>query len=129
MAIQNAQLKNEQLDVLQANKSANQTLAITSIMVCNTYSPSGASPGTNTANFDMHILKDNQQLDVQVTCVIRELVLPAGETFTFDGEKVVLGPGEKLSFVARPGVYNDPNGDPGNTDLTNLSVMVSYLEV
>ena len=51
------------------------------------------------------------------TTVIRELELPAGETFTFDSEKVVLEGGEKLSFV----------GDAANA--ANLSVSVSYLEV
>tara|TARA_R110002111_G_scaffold19418_1_gene47271 strand:+ start:274 stop:666 length:393 start_codon:yes stop_codon:yes gene_type:complete len=130
MAIQNAQLTDTQLDVLTA--SANQTVAITSIMVCNTFAPSavvltGTSPpvtGPHIANFDMHIIKNNQALSNSVTCVIRELSLPAGETFTFDSEKVVLAPGDKLSFVG--GAVNP--ADIVN-NLTDLSVSVSYLEV
>lgn len=129
MAIENAQLTDTQLDVLTADKVSNQTLAITSIMVCNTFAPSqvgiGIPPeGPHIANFDMHIIKDNQTLSNQVTCVIRELSLPAGETFTFDSEKVILGPGDKLSFV---GGAEDPADIVNN--LTDLSVSVSYLEV
>lgn len=115
MAIQNAILTNTQQDVLVV--PANKSYAITSIMVCNTYSPNGASPENETANFDMHFLKNDQPLANSQTTVIRELDLPAGETFTFDSEKVVLEEGEKLSFV----------GDA--TNAANLSVSVSYLEV
>jgi len=126
MAIQNAQLTDTQLDVLTANKVSNQTLAITSIMVCNTFAPSAVDEisGPHIANFDMHIIKDNQELENAVTCVIRELSLPAGETFTFDSEKVILGPGDKLSFVG--GAINPADIVAG---LTDLSVSVSYLEV
>lgn len=115
MALENATLTNTQTDVLVV--PANKIYAITSIMVCNTYSPSGTSPENETANFDMHFLKNNQPLANSQTTVIRELELPAGETFTFDSEKVVLEGGEKLSFV----------GDASNA--ANLSVSVSYLEV
>jgi len=127
MSLENAQLKDTQLDVLTV--PANKVYAITSIMVCNTYSQSGVDPANNTANFDMHFIKNGQALSNSVTAVIRELDLPAGETFTFDSEKVVLDAGDKVAFVAGPGIYEDPNGDPGNTDLTNLAVSISYLEV
>jgi len=113
MAIENLQLDGTTQDLLEA--PAGKTYAITSIMVCNTYSPSGAAPASNNAQFDMHFRKDNQPLDVATTIVIRELDLPAGETFTFDSEKVILSPGEKLTFV----------GDANS----NLAAMVSYLEV
>jgi hypothetical protein len=52
MAIVNHQLITTQLDALIV--PANTTYAITNIMVCNTYSPSGVSPESETANFDMH---------------------------------------------------------------------------
>jgi len=58
-----------------------------------------------------------------VTRVINNLELPAGETFTFDSEKIVLDVGDKISFVAEPDL-----GAP-NAGLTNLSATVSYLEV
>ena len=118
MAIENARLTDTQLDLIEV--PAGKTYAITNIIVCNTYSPTGASPENETATFDMHLLKNGQALSNTVTCVVRELSLPAGETFTFDTEKIVLEAGDKLSFVA------DPDVGAGNT---NLSAMVSYLEV
>jgi len=47
--------------------------------------------------------------------VIKRLILPAGETFTFDSEKVILEAGDKVVLV---GILP-----------TNLSATISYLEV
>ena len=121
MALINEQLTTTQTDVVTV--AANETWAITSIMVCNTYSPSGANPEQHTATFDMHFLKDGQSLSNQLTSVVRQLELPAGETFTFDGEKVVLDGGCKIAFVASP--ENTLYG----SGLTDLTVSVSYLRV
>jgi len=118
MAITNQQLQTTQLDILTV--PAGKRYAITNVMVCNTYSPSGASPSANTADFDMHLIPNGDSLSNSITCVIRELELPAGETFTFDSEKIVLEAGDKISFVANPDIG-------GN--LTNLAATVSYLEV
>ena len=117
MAIENGQLTDlTELLVVPAGK----TYAITSIMVCNTYSPNDANPETHDASFDMHFVKDGQSRDIQITGVIRELTIPAGETFTFDSEKIVLETGDKIAFVAEPDI---------GSSLTNLSATVSYLEV
>lgn len=118
MAIENAVLTTTQLDLIEV--PTGKQYAITSIMVCNTYSPNDANPEQESCRFDMHFLKDAQPLSSSATAVIRDLELPAGETFSFDSEKVVLEEGEKLSFVAEP--------DKG-AGLTNLVAMVSYLEV
>ena len=118
MAIVNAQLTTTQNDVLTV--PANKSYAITNILVCNTYSPSGVNPQNRDARFDMHIIPVSQALDNKVTCVVRELELPAGETFTFDSEKIVLEGGDKVSFVADPDI---------GTNLTDLAVTISYLEV
>ena len=121
MAIENAQLTDTQLDLLTV--PAGKVYAITSIMVCNTYSPNDPTPEAQTASFDMHFIKDQQSLSNQVTCVVRELSLPAGETFTFDSEKIVLSAGDTLSFVAQPENVTFGSG------LTNLTASVSYFEV
>lgn len=118
MAIENAQLETTQQDVLVV--PAGKSYAITSIMVCNTYSPNDTTPELHEASFDMHFIKTAQALNNKVTCVVRELSLPAGETFTFDSEKVVLSAGDKISFVAQPDI---------GSGLTDLSVSISYLEV
>lgn len=119
MAIINAQLTDTQLDLLTV--PTGKTYAITGIMVCNTYSPNDTDPETHDASFDMHFIMNGNTLDNKITCVVRELNLPAGETFTFDSEKIVLSAGDRLSFVAQPGIYS-----AGKTD---LAAIVSYLEV
>ena len=50
-----------------------------------------------------------------VNMVINDLVLPAGETFTFDSEKLVLAASDKIVAIS--------------TSPTNLSATVSFLEV
>ena len=111
MAIVNAQLTTTQLDLVTV--PAGERYAITNIMVCN-------QDATDDASFDLHFIPSGDPLDKAVTRVINGLTLPAGETFTFDSEKIVLGAGDKVAFVA------SPNAGGGNTD---LSATVSYLEV
>ena len=111
MAIENARLETTQKDVLVV--PAGKTFAITNILVCNTDT-------TNEAQFDMHFIKANQALNNKLTAVVRNLVLPATETFTFDSERIVLDAGDKVSFVASPDV---------GAGFTDLAVTVSYLEV
>ena len=96
---------------------AGDTYAVTNIMVCNTYDPDGASPAANTSVFDLHFVGAGSGgvLDVTKTCVVRRLSLPAGETFTFDSEKIVLTGSDKVVVV-------------GDTP-ANLAVTLSYLEV
>lgn len=106
MAIINSQLTNTQLDVITV--PTDKRYAITNIMVCN-------NSGADSADFDLHFLPNGVALNNAVTRVVNNLTLPAGETFTFDSEKVILSPGEKLTFV----------GDANS----NLAAMVSYLEV
>lgn len=111
MAIENARLETTQTDVLVV--PIGKTFAITNILVCNTDT-------VDQASFDMHFIKQNQALNNKITAVVRDLTLPATETFTFDSERIVLEEGDKLSFVASP--------DAGS-GLTDLAVTVSYLEV
>lgn len=94
---------------------AGKRYAITNILVCNTYDPGGTSPEAETAIFDMHLVPSGQALSTILNCAVRRLSLPAGETFTFDSERIVLEAGDKLSFVG------DTNG--------NLAAIASYLEV
>jgi hypothetical protein len=82
MAITNNQLTLTQLDAITV--PASKQYAITNILVCNTYSPSGGSAATRGANFTMHLIPSGSALNNSVTTVVKELTLPAGETFTFD---------------------------------------------
>jgi hypothetical protein len=113
MAIENAQLTTTQQDLLVVPGDVPNGYAITNVMVCNSSSSAAAS-------FDMHLIKSGEALSNTKTIVVKELTLPAGETFTFDSEKVVLSPGDKLSFVAEPDI---------GAGATDLVATVSYLEV
>lgn len=110
MAIENSILPNQQLDILTV--PAGKSYAVTTIMVCN-YS------NTDAASFDLHMVKSGNARG-NANVIVSNLELPAGETFTFDSEKIVLEEGDFVSFFANP-----DNGS-GNTD---LSATVSYLEV
>ena len=87
--------------------------AITNILVCNTYNPTAANPENETCAFDLHLVPSTGAYADATTSVVRRLSLPAGETFTFDSEKIILEPGDTVSFV-------------GHAD---LATTVSYLEV
>ena len=110
MAIVNQQLTTTQLDMITV--PASKAYAITNILVCNN--------GGANASFDLHLIPQSSSLNNAVTRVINNLELPAGETFTFDSEKIVLDVGDKISFVAEPDI---------GAGLTNLAATVSYLEV
>ncbi len=111
MAIVNQQLTTTQLDIVTV--PASKSYAITNILVCNNHASA-------TAAFDLHLIPQGSSLSNAVTRVINNLTLPAGETFTFDSEKIVLEAGDKIAFVAEPSIGGS---------LTNLAATVSYLEV
>ena len=102
MAIANEQLKsNSYTTVLTV--PAGKTYAITNILVCN-------NGETGAADFDMHFVPNGEPASNYDTRVINNLTLPAGETFTFDSEKIVLDTGDSLRFFADPAVlFNAAN--------------------
>tara|TARA_B110000977_G_scaffold199514_1_gene287129 strand:- start:1109 stop:1468 length:360 start_codon:yes stop_codon:yes gene_type:complete len=119
MAVVNAVIKNTPTDGILV--PSNKSYAVTNILVCNN--------GTATASFDMHILPSSTPtIDNYLTRVINNLELPAGETFSFDSEKIVLDQGDKIVFEADPAttVPARVSIDPTYTD---LSATISYLEV
>jgi hypothetical protein len=88
--------------------------AVTTIMVCNTWVPNPVHEEDGITNFDLHLVKrDEPKSDTNK--IINALQLPAGETFTFDSEKIILESGDKVVIVGE--------------SPTNLSATVSYLEV
>jgi len=110
MAIQNSILSATQLDLLTV--PSGKSYALTTILVCN-YS------STDAANFDLHLVR-NGNARGNDNIIVSNLELPAGETFTFDSERIVLEEGDYVSFAA------GPDTGSGNTDLT---ATISYLEV
>lgn len=88
--------------------------AITTVIVCNT---SVYDPGDPTDGLDylsLHLVKDGESAG-DVNKIVNALPVPAGETVTFDQEKIILEDGD--SVVAYSSV------------IENLVSTVSYLEV
>tara|TARA_B100000424_G_scaffold268521_1_gene263457 strand:- start:533 stop:1099 length:567 start_codon:yes stop_codon:yes gene_type:complete len=77
-----------------------------------------------SASFDMHIVPNGDPIADQVTRVINDLPLALKETFTLDTEKIILAPGDKITFFARPSASG---GDSSN--LTDLNATISYVEI
>lgn len=112
MAIENASIGTT--DTILLTVPSGKRYAITTIMVCNVYTPNPSDPDEGETNFDMHFVKDGDPKS-NINMVIRSLNMPAGETFTFDSEKVILEEGDKVILLS-----DSP---------ANLSATVSYLEV
>jgi hypothetical protein len=89
--------------------------AITNILICNKYNPYDTNPEAQETVFDMYIVPNGRTATPDTTVVVRKLLLPAGETFTFDSEKIVLDEFDRIIIDGQA---------PGN-----LIVVVSYLEV
>jgi hypothetical protein len=98
---------------------AGEEWAITNIMVCNTYDPGSTSPENETCAFDLHLIPSTGSYSDATTSVVRRLSLPAGETFTFDTEKVVLEAGDSVVI----------NGSASGTGTGRLACTVSYIKV
>lgn len=98
---------------------AGEEWAITNIMVCNTYDPAAANPQNETCVFDLHLVPSNGSYSDTITSVVRRLSLPAGETFTFDTEKIVLSAGDSVVV----------NGSASSTGTGRLACTVSYIKV
>ena len=125
MAVKSVRLRNENLELLKAE--AGITYAVTTIIVCNNNS-------TETSSFDLHIVGQGDpvsagQNDPNATKIINNLSLAPEETFTLDTEKIVLSEGDRIVVFSYPGIIDDPAGAPGNMMLTDLGIMISYLEV
>ena len=95
--------------------------AITTLMVCNSYSLNSVSPENETESFNMFLSNNGAGASVTGNVVVRQLSLPAGETFTFDTERVVL---DEFDAIIIDGDANSSESGTGN-----LVVTVSYLEI
>ena len=113
MAIANAIIATSDTVILTV--PADTSYAITTIMVCNTHIPNPLHEEDGLATFDLHICKSGQAIGDQ-NMVVNNLVLPAGETFTFDTEKIVIDAGDYVAIDS-------------TSPLNTLTATISYLEV
>ena len=93
--------------------------AVTNIMVCNTYDPCDSFPENETCAFDLHFVPSTGAYADDTTSVVRRLSLPAGETFTFDTERVILEAGDSVVI----------NGEASAGGTGRLACTVSYMKV
>jgi len=125
MAIKTYRLRNENMTILEP--PAGKQYAITTMMIVNNSS-------TNMSYFDMHFVPNGDPVSDGTpgngsTLAIKNLELSPEETFTFDTEKIILDEGDRVVIFSQPGVDDDPDLPIGNAILTNLGVVISYLEV
>ena len=98
MAIAQASLTNS-TEVTVLEVPTGQRFALTTVMVCNSYSPNGPDASNQSNRFDMHFVKSGDPVSFSKNVVVRDLEIPAGETFTFDSEKIVLDEGDRVVFT------------------------------
>jgi hypothetical protein len=87
--------------------------AVTTIMFCNTAAYDPLNPMAGLTLLDLHFVKDTFGI-TNTNLVVNQLPIPAGETFTFDTEKIILGDGDRVVASASP---------------ANLVATISTLEV
>lgn len=112
MAIQSVLIG--QIDTILLQVPNGVRYAVTVIMICNTATPDPNDETANATTFDLHFVKQGTALD-NVNKVISSLPMSAGETFTFDTEKIILDAGDRIIL----------NSDSP----TVLSATVSFLEL
>jgi len=112
MAIESTAIGSTDTDLLTV--PTGKQYAVLTILICNTEAPNPVHQEHGETNFDLHLVK-NGDAKSDTNMIIRNLILPAGETFTFDSEKVVLDAGDKIVALGE--------------SPTNLSATVSFLEV
>ena len=72
--------------------------AITTIIVCNTSAFSPASPSANQSLLYMYAVPSGGSAG-SGNIIVNGLPVPAGETVSFDQEKMVLGSGDELKAI------------------------------
>ena len=78
--------------------------AVTTMIFCNVADAEDSSiPVTETgttASIDVYLVKAGQSADPLVNAIIKNMLVPAGETVFFDTERVVLGAGDSIQARA-----------------------------
>jgi hypothetical protein len=93
--------------------SSTGSTAITTLIFCNTYTYDPANPATGTTTLTLHVIPSGGSRG-PANMILNAMPIPAGETFTFDTEKVVLDNSDTVVALA---------------SAANLSATVSYMSV
>jgi hypothetical protein len=72
-----------------------QTSAVTTIMLCNTGTPSATDETVNSVSVNIHLVKKGQTTKVS-NLIVSNLSIPAGETVIFNEERIILDDGDLI---------------------------------
>ena len=76
-----------------------QTNAVTNIIVCNTGTPDLTDETVNSSTLTLNlVLSGNISSDTNT--IVKNLIVPAGETVFFSDEKIILSPGDEIRATA-----------------------------
>lgn len=109
MSIVNKQIETRSTDILNVPDTFTppKRYAVTAIMICNTANPDPGDETAGTVSVDMHFIPSgNPRSDFNM--VLKQLELRAGETFSFDTEKIILDEGDKVTLLATPEITTQP---------------------
>lgn len=112
MAIQNTQIGGGYTDILTV--PTGKSWAVTTILFCNTSLPQDIYTDGGDTFLDLHLCKNNAAAGPG-NQVLNNIPIPAGETFSFDTEKIILEAGDAIKAAT--------------TSPTNITATVSYIEV
>ena len=77
--------------------------AITTMIFCNVLSPDSTPPIDESANatgIEVFLVKAGGTASPTTNAIIKDLIIPGGETVFFDTERIVLGPGDSVQARA-----------------------------
>lgn len=72
-----------------------QTNAITTMILCNTATPSASDETTNAVSVNVHLVKSGSSYGAN-NLVVSNLTIPAGETVFFSEERIVLDASDEI---------------------------------
>lgn len=112
MAIQNTQIGGGYTDLLTV--PAGKSWAVTTMLFCNTALPQNIYTDEGDTFLDLHLCKGGAAAN-NSNMVLNNIPIPAGETFSFDTEKIILEEGDVIKAAT--------------TSPTSITATVSYIEV
>lgn len=112
MAIQCTQVGGGFTDLLVVPSA--KSFAVTTMLFCNTTLPQDIYTDGADTYLDLHLCKNGIAAS-PANQVLNNIPIPAGETFSFDTEKIILEAGDVIKAAT--------------TSPTNITATVSYIEV
>jgi hypothetical protein len=76
-----------------------QTNAVTSIIICNTGTPNLTDETVNSSNLTLNLVLSGG-VSSDTNTIVKNLIVPAGETVFFSDERIVLNPGDQIRATA-----------------------------